>query len=174
MVSDLIYELSLQKKDEIKLLANEAASKRLKGQINITETLWQEKCDYFAGYYRKVLSNMEFIKGVQSNDNSIIYNIHCLNSILEVADTEALCTGIVYLALKEEGQAVHFCAPDSSGPEMSLEFIEQKLTNLDSERWTLETLKQKIPAECKSAISHEESCPEIETGYQDAIKIFEV
>jgi hypothetical protein len=57
---------------------------------------------------------------------------------------------------------------------MSLKMAEKLLTTLASKRWTLETLKEKIPAECKSAVNSEEICPGTEVGYQDAIKMFEV
>jgi hypothetical protein len=40
----------------------------------------------------------------------------------------------------------------------------------DSKKWTLDTIKEKIPAECKATINCGEKCP----GNQEAIKMFEV
>jgi hypothetical protein len=48
------------------------------------------------------------------------------------------------------------------------------LNDLQAEKWTLETLKEKIPVECKTEINCEEICPQIEAGYQNVIKGFEV
>lgn len=156
------------------MLIKKVVTDRLKGQVAFTESMWEEDGLHFSGLYRCIIDNTELAKGLQPNDVSVIYNIHCLHAKIQVAETEAACSGFVYLDHKKRGRTVHLCSPDSSGPEISLKLIKQELTNLDSMKWTLETLKEKIPAECKSAINHEESCPDIEAGYLSTIKKFEV
>jgi hypothetical protein len=156
------------------VLTEKIVSARAEGQVSFTESLWQRNGIFFAGSYRRNVNHSDFENGVQPNDVSVIYNLHRLQARLKVADEEATCSGLVYLELEKEGQNVQLLAPNSSGPEMSLKMVEQILTTLALKKWTLETLKQKIPAECKTAINCEESCPGAEVGYQEAIKMFEV
>jgi hypothetical protein len=163
----------LQEK-EIKILMLKIFSKWLKGEVNLTESLWQEHSLYYTKIYLRIIENMDFVKGVQPNDASVIYNIQCLKGKLETTQYEACVTSYTYSFLKKGGRKVSFVVPHSSGPEMSLEMVEKVLDNLELEKWTLETLKGKIPAECKSAVNKEESFPDIDTGYQDVIKAFEV
>jgi hypothetical protein len=157
---------------EIKLLLNEVFAKRLKGDIRFTESMRQE--DVFSAY-RKIVACSNVVKGVQRTDASILYDICCLRSKCAKSLAEAVFSLSVYLAQQnQDGQNVYLCAPDSNGPEMSLEMVEQVLTALDAEMWTQDTLKEKIPTECKTAINCEEDCPGVEAGYQDVITLFEV
>jgi len=143
--------------------------------VTYANFMWQEYILDLEDMVRKIGNSANFLQGgVQSNDASVIYNIQCLKAMLVKAEGEAKCTGLVYSVLKKKGEKVFLAAPDSSGPEMSLEKAEQWLENLESEKWTLETLKAKIPEECKTAISQEEFCPDFESGYQHVIKTFEV
>lgn len=148
---------------------------RVKGQVAFPESIWQKDNSLFVtGCYRRNVNCADFEKGVQPSDVNVIYNLHCLRAKHEVADEEATLSGFFYLKLKKEGRKVHLHAPNSSGPEISLKMIKQMMKELDSEKWTLQTLQEKVPAECKSAINLKESCPGIEVGYLDAIKMFEV
>jgi hypothetical protein len=163
-----------KKKEEIKLLTRKIVGERLTGQIDLPESMWQEEYHFITCCYRRNVNCADFEKGVQPNDVSIIYNLQNLQARHEVADEEATCTGLAYLKLKKEGRTVFLHAPNSSGPEISLKMIKQMLQKLESEKWTLQTLKEKIPEECKSPINCEESCPGIEVEHQEAIKMFEV
>ena len=163
----------LQEK-EIKILMLKIFSKWLKGEVNLTESLWQEHSLYYTKIYLRIIENMDFVKGVQPNDASVIYNIQCLKGKLETTQYEASVTSYTYSFLKKGGRKVSSVVPHSSGPDMSLEMVKKVLDNLELEKWTLETLKGKIPEECKSAVNREESFPDIDTGYQDVIKAFEV
>jgi hypothetical protein len=149
-------------------------SKRLKGEVVLTESLWQEHHLYYTKIYLRINDNTDFEKGVQPNDASVIYNIQCLKDKLETTQYEACVASYTYSFLKKDGRKVYFVVPHSSGPDMSLEMVKKLLDNLESEKWTLETLKGKIPEECKSAVNKEESFPDIDAGYQDVIKAFEV
>ena len=156
------------------LLTKKIVGGRLTGQVAFPETLWQKDNSLFlTGCYRRNVNCANFEKGVQPNDTNVIFNLQSLRARLEVADEEATVSGFVYLKLKKEGRKVFLHAPNCDGPELSLPMINKLLKTL-SEKWTLDTLKQQIPAECKAAINCEESCPGIEVGYQDVIKIFEV
>lgn len=156
------------------MLTKKIVGERIEGKVDFTESMWKKNSIFFAGSYRRNVNPADFEKGVQTNDVSVIYNLHSLQAKLEVADEEATCSGFVYLELQKEGGKVNLVSINSSGPEMSLKMIEQELKKLDSKKWTVETLKEKVPTNCKSAINCEESCPGIEVGYQDVIKIFEV
>jgi hypothetical protein len=156
------------------MLTQKIAGERVKGKVTFSESLWQRNSLFFASSYRRTVNNADFEKGAQPNDVSVIYNLHSLQAQLEVADEEAICSGLVYLELKKEGRNVYLHVPNTSGAEMSLETVEQLLRKVVLKKWTLETLKEKIPAECKLAIDSEESCPGAEVGYQDAINMFEV
>jgi hypothetical protein len=150
-------------------------SDRLKGEVTFTQVILQDyniELAHIAGR----IDESEYILGggMQSIDASVIYNIQCLMTMLTIAEDKANCAGLFYSVLKKEGQKVCLSAPDSNGPEMSVEIAEKLLTNLQSKKWTLETLKKKIPEECKSAVNEKEICPDIEAGYRDVIKTFEV
>jgi len=163
-----------KKREEIKVLIEKIIGERAKGQVSFSESLWQRNGIFFAGSYRRYANLADFENGVQPNDVSVIYNLHGLQTRLKIADEQATCSGLVYLELKKEGQNVQLQAPNPTGPEMSLIMVGKLLTTLASKKWTLETLKDKIPAECKSAVNCDEICPGTEVGYQDAIKMFEV
>jgi len=160
---------------DIKML-KKLICKRLKGEVTFTDVMWKEYSHCFASICRGFAVNAEFLKGVQPNDVSVIYNTQCLRIQYLQAMDEDKCCALVYFVLKKAGRKVHLSAPDSSGPQMNLEMAEQ-LLDLKSEKWTLETLKAKIPEECKTAINRlnrKEICPDIEAGYHDIIKAFEV
>jgi len=168
------HDLMDEKKKEINLLTKKIIGERVEGEVSLLESMWQRKGLFFAGCYRRYVNSADFDKGVQPNDVSVIYNLHSLQAQLEVADEEAACSGLFYLELKKEGHEVQLHAPNSSGPEMSLKMVENLLSKLDSKKWTLDTFKEKISAECKAAINCGEKCPGIKVGYQEAIKMFEV
>jgi hypothetical protein len=138
--------------------------------------VWQKHRLDYANYYKQSCdyNYTVFLEGVQPNDASVFYDIQCLEAIHATAELEAAVSCDSYVFLKGDGKKVNFVVPASSKPEMGLEKAEQILTFLESDRWTLETLREKIPKECKSAINSEESCPDIEAGYLDVIKVFEV
>lgn len=154
------------------LLVKKVVDKRLKGQVAFTASMWQDDSTILAGAYKRIIKNTEILKGVVPKDESVIYNIQCLKAMLAKAEDEAICIGLVYRAQKNK--EVYFCTPDMDGPEMSLEMVEQVLNKPGLEKWTLETLKDIIPEECKSAVNCKEICPGIEAKYQDTIKAFEV
>jgi hypothetical protein len=150
-------------------------STRLEYNVTITGFMLLECRLELLDIAKRIKDSAYFLNGgVQSSDASVIYNIQCLKAMLVKAEDEANCTGLVYSVLNKESRKVNFKAPDSNGPEMSLKRAERLLDKLESKKWTLETLKSKFPDECKAALNLEESCPDIEAGYQDVIKAFEV
>ena len=156
-------------------LVNLIIIKRLKGDVTFTEAMFLECSQELTDIALRIADSAHFNNaGVQSSDASVIYNIQCLKAMLVKAEDEANCTGLVYSILNKESRKVFFSAPISNGLEMSLKMAERLLDNLESKKWTLETLKAKFPEECKAALNLEESCPDIEAGYQDVIKAFEV
>jgi succinate dehydrogenase/fumarate reductase-like Fe-S protein len=169
-------ELWRKKEEDIKLVMNKVVDERLlKGDFIIDESMWQEdRRPFFAATYRSINVSLEFEKGVQPNDANIYYNFSCLRMQISRAEEEIKCAGLAYWDQKKKGKNVYLCAPDSIGPEMSLEMVEHLLNDLQAEKWTLETLKEKIPVECKTDINCEEICPNTEAGYQEVIKGFEV
>jgi hypothetical protein len=158
--------------EDIKMV-KKIVCKRLMGEVVFNDSLWQEYSIFFANTCDRIAVNTVFVKGgLQPHDVNINYNTQCHRFSLVISEDEAKCCVIVYFALKKAGLKVHLCAPDSSEPEISLKMSEQVEF---LEHWTLETLKMKIPEECKSDINREEICPNVEaTGYQDVIKAFEV
>jgi hypothetical protein len=175
MITGLINQKLRDKEDNIRLHLEKHVEERLRGEVDFTESILREqRTAFYAETYARISDCAIFEKGVHPTEASVFYNIDCVKRLHEKMDYEARFCGYAYLDQKKQGRKVHLCALDSSGPEMSLDMIEQVLTHLELNKWTLDTLKQKIPDECKSAINCEESCPEIEAGYQDVIKAFEV
>jgi hypothetical protein len=168
-------EIWRKNEDEIKMLVLEIVDKRLKGEIIFDEAMWEKDHQlYFAGAYRTNKACTQQEKGLQPNDQNIFSDIVALRNSKYYAEYETQCAGLIYLAQKKNGRNVYLCPPDSNGPDVSLRLIEKILSNVSSKIWTLETLTDKIPSDCKTAINSEEICPSIEVGYQDAIKVFEV
>jgi hypothetical protein len=149
---------------------------RLRGDIVLTESMWQDHYLYYTKHYGHITENTDFLKGgVHPNDVSIIYNIQCLEKIYVTTLHEAAACDLAYSQLRDVGRKVFFKVPDASGPEMSLEKAQQVLDKVCSEKWTVETLKAKLPEKCKAAINRKEICPDIEAGCPGAVaKAFEV
>jgi len=168
-----IAKLWANQEEDIKMLKR-IVCKRLMGEVVFNDSLWQEYRIFFANACQRIADNTDFVNGgLQPLDVNVNYNTQCERFSLVKSEDEAKCCVIVYLALRKAGLKVHLCAPNySSEPDISLEMSEKVLF---SDQWTLETLKMKIPEDCKSDINRDEICPDVEaTGYQDVIKAFEV
>jgi hypothetical protein len=170
-----LKDLWEEQEQRIKRRMKKIFKERLRGDIVLTESMWQDYYLDYSDHYGSITDNTDDVeKGVHPNDVSVIYNIQCLKKkyLTRLSETEA--SSLAYSQLKDVGRKVFFKVPDASGPEMSLEKAQQVLDKVCLKKWTVETLKAKVLEDCKAAINPQEICPDIGAGHEDVIKAFEV
>jgi hypothetical protein len=169
-----LKDLWKEQEQMIRMWMKKIYEERLRGDIVLTESVWQDHYLDYTKHYRNTTIYKDNEGGVLPNDVSVIYNMQCLGKKYLTTVHETQASNLVYSHLKGAGRKVFFKVPDASGPDMSLEKAQQVLDKVCSDKWTQETLKAKLPEDCKADINHKESCPDIEAGFEDVIKAFEV
>jgi hypothetical protein len=145
----------------VKKLVKKIALKHLKGDVVFNNAMWDKYGPNFAEMARSYNFSEDYIKGVRRFDVNVIYDVHRLQHEVDLANLEALIAGLVYVANKEQGRQLLLCAPDTSGPSLTLADIDEmtKLVAAPEAILSIEKLKEKIRAEYRTGVNLEESCP---------------
>jgi hypothetical protein len=164
-------------KNEIIDTVKAIATKTIGGDFNFDQFSLTKNRTYLllASNFIDFKIQTDFVKGVELNETSAILNINHLQAEFDLADIEAKIGGLVYSALKREGRRVHMRTPSTTkGPVEPISLFTNFVDFIPA-AWTEETLKMKLPEECRAGINSSEVCPDIETeGDEAVIKIFEV
>jgi len=130
---------------------------------------------FFASIFMGYQVLLDFRKGVQLNETSAILNMNHLQIEVMIADIEARISGFVYSVLKREGRNVFIRTPSATKVPVDIISVDCVYQKSIPAAWTEESLKMRLPVECRAGINSSEACPDIETeGEEAVIKTFEV